>query len=75
MTVEKDFIGDLPLIKNVNLKYLKMKFVHYLEKITDVSVYPVISFCIFGLFFIAVATWVFKSDKKQMESNSRLPLD
>ncbi|MGE5106106.1 MAG: CcoQ/FixQ family Cbb3-type cytochrome c oxidase assembly chaperone [Sphingobacteriales bacterium] len=52
-----------------------MKFVHYLEKITDVSIYPVISFCIFGLFFLAVGTWLLKSDKKLMDKNSRIPLD
>lgn len=52
-----------------------MKFIHYLEKVTDVSIYPVISFCIFGVFFLVVATWVFKTDKKLMDKNSRIPLD
>lgn len=52
-----------------------MKFVHYLEKITDVSIYPVISFCIFGLFFLVMATYVIKADKKHMEESSRIPLD
>jgi cytochrome c oxidase cbb3-type subunit IV len=56
-------------------KDIKMKFVHYLEKISDVSIYPVISFCIFGLFFLAMATYVFKTDKKHMDKNSRIPLD
>jgi hypothetical protein len=61
--------------RSLNTKKLIMKFVHYLEKITDVSIYPVISFCIFGLFFLAVATWVWKADKKHMDKNSRIPLD
>ena len=52
-----------------------MKFIHYLEKITDVSIYPLISLCIFGLFFLAVTIWVIKSDKKLMDDNSRIPLD
>jgi cytochrome c oxidase cbb3-type subunit IV len=56
-------------------KDINMKFVHYLEKIADVSIYPVISFCIFGLFFLAVTTWVIKADKKRMDDNSRIPLD
>jgi cytochrome c oxidase cbb3-type subunit IV len=52
-----------------------MKFVHYLEKITGVSIYPLTSFVIFGLFFLIMLTWVFKTDKKTIHSISRIPLD
>ncbi len=52
-----------------------MKFIHYLEKITGVSIYPLLSFCIFGLFFLAVLVLVFKTDKKSIYNISRIPLD
>ena len=52
-----------------------MKFIHYLEKITGVSIYPLISFVIFGLFFLAVLLWVLKTDKQKIYEVSRIPLD
>ena len=52
-----------------------MKFIHYLEKITGVSIYPLISFVIFGLFFLVMLLWVLKSDKKVIYDISRIPLD
>ncbi|WEK33867.1 MAG: CcoQ/FixQ family Cbb3-type cytochrome c oxidase assembly chaperone [Candidatus Pseudobacter hemicellulosilyticus] len=52
-----------------------MKFIHYLEKITGVSIYPLASFAIFGLFFLAVLIWVIRSDKKTINEISRIPLD
>jgi hypothetical protein len=52
-----------------------MKFVHYLEKITGVSIYPLLSLVIFGLFFIAVLFYVWKADKKTIHKISRIPLD
>jgi hypothetical protein len=52
-----------------------MKFIHYLEKITGVSIYPLISFVIFGLFFLVMLIWVLKSDKKLIYDISRIPLD
>lgn len=52
-----------------------MKFIHYLEKITGVSIYPLISFIIFGLFFLVVLLWVLKTDKQKIYEVSRIPLD
>lgn len=52
-----------------------MKFIHYLEKITGVSIYPLISFVIFGLFFLVMLIWVIKADKKRIYDISRIPLD
>lgn len=52
-----------------------MKFIHYLEKITGVSIYPLISFVLFSLFFLAVLAWVIKADKKTIYDISRIPLD
>ena len=52
-----------------------MKFVHYLEKITGVSIYPLLSFLIFGLFFLVMLIWVIRADKKTIREISRIPLD
>ena len=52
-----------------------MKFVHYLEKITGVGIYPLASFSIFGLFFLVMLVWVLRSDKKMTAHVSRIPLD
>ena len=52
-----------------------MKFVHYLEKITGVSIYALLSFVIFGTFFLLMLIWVFKADKKTIKEISRIPLD
>jgi hypothetical protein len=52
-----------------------MKFVNYLEKITGVSIYPLTSFIIFGVFFILMLIWVFRSDKDHINRISRIPLD
>ncbi|WP_126974422.1 CcoQ/FixQ family Cbb3-type cytochrome c oxidase assembly chaperone [Gynurincola endophyticus] len=52
-----------------------MKFIHYLEKISGVSIYPLISFTMFGLFFIFMVIWVFRSDKNTINEISRIPLD
>jgi len=50
-----------------------MKFIHYLEKITGVSIYPLASLTIFFLFFLVVATWALKADKKYISSLRNLP--
>lgn len=52
-----------------------MKFVHYLEKITGVSIYPLLSFIIFGIFFLIMLVWVIRADKKTIHDISRIPLD
>jgi cytochrome c oxidase cbb3-type subunit IV len=52
-----------------------MKFIHYLEKITGVGIYPLLSFSIFGLFFLVMLVWVIKADKKTIANISRIPLD
>ena len=52
-----------------------MKFIHYLEKISGVDIYALISFSIFAVFFLVMLTWVFKTDKKVIREISRIPLD
>jgi hypothetical protein len=52
-----------------------MNFIHYLETLTGVSIYPLASLCIFTVFFVFAAGWAFKADKKMMEQISHIPLD
>ena len=52
-----------------------MKFIHYIEKIGGVEIFGTASLAIFGLFFLAVLTWVFKTNKKTFTEISRIPLD
>lgn len=52
-----------------------MKFTTYLEKITDVSIYPVISLLMFVSFFVIVTLWVLRTDKKTIKHMENLPLE
>lgn len=52
-----------------------MKFVHYLEKISNVSIYALTAFGIFALVFAYMLFYVFKTDKKTFQDISRIPLD
>jgi len=52
-----------------------MKFIHYLEKISGVDIYGVISLSIFVLFFLVMLTWVFRTRKSTFQEISRIPLD
>lgn len=45
-----------------------------LQHIDHVSVWPVISFVIFFLFFLVLLWWVFSVDKKFVQQMSELPL-
>lgn len=50
-----------------------MKFIHYLEKITGVGIFPLTSLFIFFLFFTAMAIWSFKADKKYINALKQIP--
>lgn len=50
-----------------------MKFIHYLESITGVSIYPLSSLIIFFVFFLVVATWSIKADKEHIISLKQIP--
>ena len=52
-----------------------MKFSTYLEKITGVSIYPIISLVMFVAFFAIVTFWIFSIDKREIERVEKLPLD
>ena len=50
-----------------------MKFINYLEKITGVTIYPIISLLIFFLFFTALLIWIFRADKKYISVLKNIP--
>ncbi len=49
-------------------------FRQYLESITGIGIYPVISLLIFFLFFTVLIAYMIKSDKNLMDEMSRIPL-
>jgi cytochrome c oxidase cbb3-type subunit 4 len=53
-----------------------LKFVKYhMASITDIEIFPIISFVIFFLFFLGVLMLVFRSDKKFMSKMEQMPLE
>ncbi|HEY8971260.1 MAG TPA: cbb3-type cytochrome c oxidase N-terminal domain-containing protein, partial [Puia sp.] len=52
-----------------------MKFIHYVEKISGVSIYGLSSLLIFGSFFLIMLIWAVRADKGMMEELRQLPLD
>jgi hypothetical protein len=53
------------------LKYIKQ----HMASITGIEIYPLISFAIFFLFFLAVAFLVIRADKSHIQNMSNLPLE
>ncbi|SMO45616.1 Cbb3-type cytochrome oxidase component FixQ [Solitalea koreensis] len=52
-----------------------MNFINYLESITGIGIYPLLSFLIFFIFFILLIVYVFKSNKKLLNEMSNIPLN
>ena len=52
-----------------------MKFIHYIEKIGGVDIFGMISLALFGIFFLAMLTWVFRTNKNTFNEISRVPLE
>ncbi|NCI45680.1 CcoQ/FixQ family Cbb3-type cytochrome c oxidase assembly chaperone [Sediminibacterium soli] len=52
-----------------------MKFINYLEKISGVDIFGLTSFIIFFGFFVVMALWAWKADKKLIEKLNHIPLD
>jgi len=52
-----------------------MKFKNYLETISGVSIYPMITLLMFFIFFSALLIWVVRSGKQMFNDVSKLPLD
>jgi hypothetical protein len=52
-----------------------MKFINYLESISGVSIFPMISLMIFFIFFIALGLKVYLMDKNVISEIEHLPLE
>ncbi|HKK12088.1 MAG TPA: hypothetical protein VJ945_04615 [Flavobacteriaceae bacterium] len=53
-----------------------LKFVkHYMDSISGVEIYPMISMLIFFIFFVILFWWVFTAKKEYIKKVSNLPLD
>lgn len=52
-----------------------MKFINYLESITGIGIYPLISLFVFFGFFVLVTLYVIKGNKKYFEKLSNLPIN
>jgi len=53
------------------LKYVK----HYMEDISGVEIYPMISLLIFFVFFVILFWWVISAKKDYIKRVSSLPFD
>jgi cytochrome c oxidase cbb3-type subunit 4 len=51
-----------------------MKFINYLESITGIGVYPMVSLIIFFTFFVGVTVYIMLGRKEYFETLSNLPL-
>jgi len=49
--------------------------INQLEQIAGIEIYPIISLLIFFTFFILVAYMVMRTDKKEIDELSNMPLD
>lgn len=52
-----------------------MKFINYLETITGIGIFPLISLTIFFGFFTLMTLWVIKADKGYINELKNLPLE
>lgn len=52
-----------------------MKFSTYLEQITGVGIYPVISLVLFVVFFVLATCWIYSIDKNEIKRIEKFPLD
>lgn len=53
------------------LKFIK----HHMTSIGHIEIYPLFSFIVFFVFFVAVIVLVWKSDKKFIDKMQSLPLE
>lgn len=53
-----------------------LKFVkHYMEDITGIEIYPIISLLIFFIFFVVLSWWVVSAKKDYIKRVSNIPFD
>ncbi|NBV37105.1 MAG: CcoQ/FixQ family Cbb3-type cytochrome c oxidase assembly chaperone [Bacteroidetes bacterium] len=52
-----------------------MKFINYLKSIDNVSIYPMISFALFGGVFIFVLIYIWKASNQYIDQAKQIPLN
>ena len=52
-----------------------MKFINYLESIAGVGIFPLISLCMFFLFFVVLTIWALKVSKEHLDEMKNIPLE
>lgn len=52
-----------------------MKFINYLESITGIGIYPLLSLMIFLSFFVLVSIYVAKASKTHIDRLKNIPLE
>lgn len=52
-----------------------MKFINYLQSITGIAIFPLVSLIIFVVFFIGVTLYAYGGSKKSMDNKAHLPLE
>jgi len=52
-----------------------MKFINYLQDITGISIYPLVSLVLFVTFFLGVLLFVYKTPKKELQAQGHIPLE
>jgi cytochrome c oxidase cbb3-type subunit 3 len=52
-----------------------MKFINYLESISGVGIFPLISLLIFFSFFTVLFLYIWKADKNTINHNKNIPLN
>jgi cytochrome c oxidase cbb3-type subunit IV len=48
---------------------------YFLENLTGLSIYPLLSFVLFGSFFLAMLIWMICQPASYFKADSMLPLD
>lgn len=51
-----------------------MKFIHYLESIMGIGIFPLISLILFFAFFTVLLLYVFRADKQHIHALKHIPL-
>ncbi|ASS50428.1 MAG: cytochrome C oxidase Cbb3 [Candidatus Fluviicola riflensis] len=52
-----------------------MKFIHYLESIMGIGIFPLISLIIFFTFFTILLLYVIRADKQHIKDLKQIPLE
>lgn len=52
-----------------------MKFIHYLESIAGIAIYPMISLFIFFVFFTVLIAYTLRADKQHIAELENLPFE